>query len=178
MGWIDGDGVGGRYRRDVVLVASSAVLGPPIGGLALGFILAFQMRGPQDPIAVLAIGIGAGVVFAIFSHIAGLIPALVASAAFSVASRHVSNVWTRLALAPVLGAAATATWLFLTDGFGRRPPSLEEAWPMMAPMILAGAVPGFLVAAFVERFGPPIDGDELRGLRTAPSKGTARRSSG
>lgn len=158
MAWIKHHGVGPRHHRDVELIGFSAFLGPPIGALLFGVINAIQLeRGPEPLFVVILAGLAFGALLILFSHMLGLVPALLSGAAMSVAARYVARPSLRIALAFPIGAAASALWIvpFVRMTSRSAPPVIETA-ASMAPAILAGALTAVLLQAMIERFGSPL----------------------
>lgn len=148
------------WRRRLKIIGFGALLGPPIGGLALGLIqgLAAAFKPEASIVGALAGGISMGANYATLAYIPGLIPALLAGVAISVASRRIRSRKGRLAAAALLGAAATGLFLGpLIHSSGAGSPPLAETAAFLGPVVLAGAVAAFVLTAV---FDPWAEGPQ------------------
>jgi hypothetical protein len=142
---------------DVKYVALCAVLGPPLGAAFLigPSLLLFGARefGTRDDLWV---GTALKVVFAFVlppAYLLGVVPAIVFGVMARAAARFVhKRIW-RLALSPVLGAAAAAAVLLALAAVsglwsGRWSGSVLDGTSMLIP---GGALAGFGCALILER---------------------------
>jgi hypothetical protein len=141
-------------RHDLALVALSVVLGPPIGGVVVFGVSLFS-----DVLGLGQVSLAEPVMLPItmlFSYAVGWQAALVAGVANALATRPVSSVTTRLALALPIGAVPSLLAFYqLGNALG---PDTTTPLIFTTTALAAGGLASLVSVLLAERFRAPAPG--------------------
>ena len=141
--------------RSVWMIVSAVALGPAFGGLTFMVLTAIvDAMAPQPPNPAVVFGIDDyWPIILVASYVLGAIPGMLSAATMIVLTRWLPALWSRLLVAPLVGAVISAVCLsFLLLGEG----VFGSLYGLMVLGVIAasGAVAAVACLAIVELFHP------------------------